>query len=77
MRFQPSTFSYQAKCKEAVRFLRGLGQGVIEKRWEESKRGEDEHKDILSHILLLPEKDSRTTMYDMVDHFFTFVVGGK
>ena len=77
MRFQPSTFGYQAKCREAVSFLRGVAQGVIEKRWEESKRGEDQHNDVLSHILLLPEKDSRTTMEDMVDHFISFVVGGK
>ena len=70
-------FGYQAKCREALRFLRGVARGVIEKRQEEKKKGEDERNDILSHILLLAERDSRTTIEDMVDHFITFVVGGK
>ncbi|KAJ7326009.1 hypothetical protein OS493_028731 [Desmophyllum pertusum] len=74
---KPSTFGYQAKSKEAVRFLRGVARGLIEKRQEENKTGEDQHNDILSHILLLPQKDSRTTMDDMIDHFITFVVGGE
>ena len=77
MRFQPSTFGYQAKCREAVRFLRGVAKGVLEKRQEEKNKGEDERNDILSHILKLSERDSRTTIDDMVDHFITFVVGGK
>ena len=77
IRFQPSTFGYQAKCREAVRFVRGVARGVIEKRQEEKKKWEDERNDILSHILLLPERDSSTTIYDLVDHFITFVVGGK
>ena len=77
MRFQPSMFGYQAKCREALCFLRGVARGVIEKRQEEKKKGEDERNDILSHILMLPERDSRTTIEDMVDHFITFVVGGK
>ena len=70
-------FGYQTKCREALRFLRGVARGVIEKRQEEKKKGENERNDILSHILLLPERDSRTTIEDMVDHFITFVVGGK
>ena len=77
MRFQPSTFGYQAKCREAVRFLRGVAKGVLEKRQEEKNKGEDERNDILSHILKLSERDSRTTIDDMVDHFITFVVGGR
>lgn len=77
IRFQPSTFAYQAKCRDAVRFLRGVAKGVIEKRQEEKRMGEDERNDILSHILLLPDRDNRTTMDDMVDHFMTFVVGGE
>lgn len=60
-----------------MRFVRGVARGVIEKRQEEKKKWEDERNDILSHILLLPERDSRTTIYDLVDHFITFVVGGK
>ena len=60
-----------------MRFLRGVAKGVIEQRQEEKKKGEDERNDILSHILLLQERDSRTTMEDMIDHFITFVVGGK
>lgn len=77
MQFQPSTFGYQAKCREAVRFVRGVAKEVIEKRWKAKERGEDQHNDLLSHILLLPERDRRTTMNDMVDHFMSFVVGGE
>lgn len=77
MWFQPTTYGYQAKCREAVRFLREVARGVIEKRQEESKTGEDQHNDMLSRILLLPQKDSRTTMEDMIDHFISFVVGGR
>lgn len=77
MQFQPSTFGYQAKCREAVRFVRGVAKEVIEKRWKAKERGEDQHDDLLSHILLLPERDRHTTMNDMVDHFMSFVVGGK
>lgn len=77
MRFQPTTYAYQAKCREAVRFLREVARGVIEKRQEESKTGEDQHNDMLSRILLLPQRDSRTTMEDMIDHFISFVVGGE
>ena len=50
---------------------------MIEKRQEDKKKGDDERNDILSHILLLPQRDSRTTIDDMVDHFITFVVAGK
>ncbi|PFX33651.1 Cholesterol 24-hydroxylase [Stylophora pistillata] len=77
MRFQPSTFGYQAKCREAVRFVRGVAKEVIEKRLKAKMKGEDQHNDLLSHILLLPERDSCTTMDDMVDHFMSFVVGGE
>lgn len=77
IRFQPTTFGYQAKCRGAVRFLRGVAKGVIEKRQEESKTGEDQHNDMLSRIIQLKQKDSRTTMDDMIDHFITFVVGGR
>ncbi|XP_078380469.1 cholesterol 24-hydroxylase-like [Oculina patagonica] len=77
MRFQPTTFGYQAKCREAVRFLRGVAKGVIEKRQEESKTDEDQHNDVLSRIILLQQKDSRTTIDDMIDHFISFVVGGE
>ena len=77
MRFQPTTYAYQAKCREAVRFLREVARGVIEKRQEESVTGDDQHNDVLSRILLLSQKDSRTTMEDMIDHFISFVVGGR
>ena len=77
MRFQPRTFGYQAKCREAVRFLRKVAQDVIEKRMEENKTGGDQHRDILSYILLLLHKISTTTMDDLVDHFLSFIVGGK
>ena len=50
---------------------------MIEKRQEESKTGEDQHNDMLSRIIQLKQKDSRTTMDDMIDHFITFVVGGR
>lgn len=57
--------------------MRGVAKEVIEKRWKAKERGKDQHNDLLSHILLLPERDRRTTMNDMVDHFMSFVVGGK
>ena len=60
-----------------MRFLRGVAKGVIEKRQEESRTEEDQHNDMLSHILLLQQKDSRTTIDDMIDHFISFVVGGR
>ena len=50
---------------------------MIEKRQEECKTGDDQHNDMLSRILLLPQKDRRTTMEDMIDHFISFVVGGR
>lgn len=60
-----------------MRFLREVARGVIEKRQEESMTGDDQHNDVLTRILLLPQKDSRTTMEDMIDHFISFVVGGR
>ena len=50
---------------------------MIEKRQEESKTGEDQHNDMLSRIIQLKQKDSRITMDDMIDHFISFVVGGR
>ena len=76
-RFQPSELGYQARCKKAVRFLRDVARGVIKQRQENKKKGEDGRNDILSHILKLQERDNRTTIEDMIDHFITFVVGGK
>lgn len=77
LKFQPSTFPYQRKCKKAVRFLRSAAREVIQARIAAVNKGEDEHDDILSHILQIAQRDENTTLEDLVDHFLTFVVGGN
>ena len=78
MKYQPTTYSFQNKCIEAVKFLRGAARGVIEGRIEKIMKDEDDgHKDILSYILKTAQGDPNTTMDDLIDHFITFIVGGE
>ena len=50
---------------------------MIQARIVAVNKGEDEHDDILSHILQIAQRDENTTLEDLVDHFLTFVVGGN
>lgn len=76
IRYQPSTYSYQEKCIESVKFLRTASKGIIEARIEAMEKGEDSHSDILTYIIKIAQENSETTIEDLVDHFMTFIVGG-
>ena len=74
-KFMVHTYKEQNKAIASILMLRGAAQGVLEQRMKAVQSGEDEHFDILTHILKLSEHFPG--MDELIDHFLTFMVGGK
>lgn len=71
------TFPYQERIKKSIRYLRQFAKGVISKRLEGLMHEQDQHSDILAHILAMAEKNSDYSMEKLVDDFGTFFIAGQ
>ena len=72
-----STFPFQRRVSEAVKFIRNYGEKVIQQRQEAIQRGDDTPNDILAHILRVAEAEPTLTLEHLVDEFVTFFLAGQ
>ena len=72
-----TTFPYQRRVSQAIKFIRNYGKKVIQERQEAILRGDDTPNDILAHILRVAEVEPTLTLENLVDEFITFFVAGQ
>ena len=72
-----STFPFQRRVSQAIKFIRNYGKKVIQERQEAILRGDDTPNDILAHILSVAEVEPTLTLENLVDEFITFFIAGQ
>ena len=72
-----STFPFQRRVSQAIKFIRNYGKKVIQERQEAILRGDDTPNDILAHILSVAEAEPTLTLENLVDEFITFFIAGQ
>ena len=72
-----STFPFQRRVSEAIKFIRNYGKKVIQERQEAILHGDDTPNDILAHILRVAEAEPTLTLENLLDEFVTFFIAGQ
>eukprot|EP00112_Aurelia_sp_Birch-Aquarium-sp1_P016901 Seg387.6 transcript_id=Seg387.6/GoldUCD/mRNA.D3Y31 product="Cholesterol 24-hydroxylase" protein_id=Seg387.6/GoldUCD/D3Y31 len=75
-KFRYSTFDFQNKADESVRFLRKHGLQCITKRQQMLAEGKELPDDIMSMIVKEAASDASKSCEELVDEFVTFIAAG-
>ena len=62
--------------REAIRGIRKIGQGCIEKRFKAIANEEEVPNDILTQIVRVAQSDKGIQLDDIIDDFVTFYIAG-